>query len=77
VRYVLEQHSPEEPRPVKLVDGYDIMNIFGISPGPQVGKLLEVVCEAQAAGEVSSREAALDLIKKLLEKQNSIEEKED
>ena len=77
VRYVLEQHSPEEPRSPKLVDGHDIMNIFGISPGPQVGKLLEVVREAQAAGEVTTREAALVLIKQLLEKQNSIEEKED
>jgi poly(A) polymerase len=70
VRYVLEQHSPEESRPAKLVDGHDIINIFGISPGPKVGKLLEAVREAQAVGEVASREAALGLIKKLLEKQN-------
>jgi poly(A) polymerase len=70
VRYVLEQNLPEEPRPPKLIDGYDIMNIFSISPGPQVGKLLDAVREAQAAGEVTTREAALDLIKQLLEKQN-------
>jgi poly(A) polymerase len=70
VRYVLEQHSQEEPRLAKLVDGHDIMNIFGIGPGPQVGELLEAVHEAQATGEATTREAALDLIKKLLEKQN-------
>jgi hypothetical protein len=70
VRYVLEQHSQEEPRLAKLVDGHDIMNIFGIGPEPQVGELLEAVHEAQATGEATTREAALDLIKKLLEKQN-------
>jgi poly(A) polymerase len=77
VRYVLEQHSQEEPRRAKLVDGHDIMNIFGISPGPPVGELLEAVQEAQATGEVSTREAALDLIKKLLEKQNNSEDQRD
>jgi poly(A) polymerase len=75
VTYVLEQHSQEEPRPLKLVDGHDIINIFGISPGPEVGKLLEAVREAQAAGELATRKAALDLIKQLLKKQNSIEGK--
>jgi poly(A) polymerase len=77
VRYVLEQHSQEEPRLAKLVDGHDIINIFGISPGPPVGELLEAVHEAQATGEVTTREAALDLIKKLLEKQNNSEDQED
>jgi poly(A) polymerase len=74
VKHVMEQHLKEEPRPVKLVDGHDIINIFGISPGPQVGELLEAVREAQAAGEVTGRETALALLKNLLEKQDRIEE---
>ena len=76
MRYILEQHWPEEPHPARLIDGHDIMNIFGIKPGPKVGKLLEAVREAQAAGEVTTRETALVLIKNLLEKQDSIEEEE-
>jgi poly(A) polymerase len=61
VEYVLAQHFEQERLviPAKLVDGYDIMNIFGLSPGPRIGQLLEAVREAQASGEVTNREEAL------------------
>ena len=45
--------------PPKLVDGDDLMSALGIPPGPRVGELLELVREAQAAGEVSTREDAI------------------
>ncbi len=48
--------------PPKLVDGHDIINIFGISPGPRVGEVLEAVREAQASGEIKNREEALAFI---------------
>jgi poly(A) polymerase len=66
VAYVLSQRPVEEKRPVRLIDGYDIMNIFGLGPGPQVGELLELVQEAQAAGEVTSKDEALILVKQLI-----------
>ncbi|MFC1948790.1 CCA tRNA nucleotidyltransferase [Chloroflexota bacterium] len=68
VGYVVGKRFEQENivSPPKLVDGYDIINIFGVSPGPKVGELLEVVREAQASGEVATREEALALIEKEL-----------
>ena len=43
------------------VDGHDLMRELGMEPGPEVGRLLEVVREAAFAGEVSSRAEALAL----------------
>jgi hypothetical protein len=61
VEYILAQHFEQERLviPAKLVDGHDIINIFGLSPGPRIGQLLEAVREAQASGEVTNREEAL------------------
>jgi poly(A) polymerase len=47
--------------PPALLDGDDLMREFGLPPGPQIGKLLEVLREAQATGEVTSRAQALAL----------------
>jgi poly(A) polymerase len=68
VDYVIGQHFEQENivHPSKLVDGYDIINIFSMSPGPEVGELLEAVREAQASGEVTTREQALSFIKEVL-----------
>lgn len=68
VDYVIRQRIEKEKIiiPPKLVSGYDIMNILGGSPGPVVGKALEAVREAQAAGEVVTRQEALAFVKKLL-----------
>ncbi len=65
VEYVLAQHFEQERRvvPPKLVSGHDIINIFGLSPGPRVGQALEAVREAQASGEVATREEAIDYIR--------------
>ena len=42
------------------------MDIFNLNPGPEVGKLLEEVKEAQAAGEITTREQAVAYVKHLL-----------
>jgi poly(A) polymerase len=67
VEYVLT-HFEEEGLsvPPKLVDGHDLIETFGLSPGPRVGELLEAVREAQAAGEVTTRQEALHYIKSVL-----------
>ncbi len=66
--YVLDQHFDQESlvAPPKLIDGHDIMNIFSISPGPKIGELLEAVREAQASGELTTKEEAISYIKRLL-----------
>ena len=62
--YVLLKHLEEGSitRPTRLIDGHDIINIFAMSPGPHVGEILEAVREAQASGEVITRQEALDYI---------------
>ncbi len=68
VEYVIGQCFQEESlvSPPKLVDGHDLINIFGMSPGPRIGELLEVVREAQAVGELTTRGEALSYIDCLL-----------
>jgi len=68
VEYVLCQRFQEESlvSPPKLVDGHDLINIFGMSPGPRIGEVLEVVREAQAVGELTTKEEALSYIERLL-----------
>ncbi|MBN1161162.1 MAG: CCA tRNA nucleotidyltransferase [Dehalococcoidales bacterium] len=66
--YVLDKHFvvKDTAAPPKILDGHDIMSIFNLEPGPKVGKLLEELREAQAAGEISTREEAMAYIKRLL-----------
>ena len=68
VRYVLEEHYKQEKitLPPKLVDGNDMMDIFGLKPGPRLGELLEIVKEAHATGELTTREEALQYIHNVL-----------
>jgi poly(A) polymerase len=69
VEYVLTKHDEQEKlvTPAKLVSGYDLIDVFNIKPGPRMGQLLEVVREAQASGEVSTREEALAYVRAKLE----------
>jgi len=68
VNYVLTQRFEQEALviPPKLVSGHDFINIFGMSPGPKIGEFLEQVREAQASGELASREEALTYIRESL-----------
>jgi hypothetical protein len=50
-----------------VITGHDIMEAVSLSPGPEVGLLLDVVREAQAAGAVTTKEEAIDLVKTRLE----------
>lgn len=55
--------------PPRLVTGHDIMAALGIGPGPDVGRLLRAVEEAQEAGDVTTREEALSLVRRLAARQ--------
>jgi poly(A) polymerase len=69
VDYVLAQHAEQEKlvTPARLVTGHDLINIFNMKPGPRMGQLLESVREAQASGELATREEALAYIRERLE----------
>jgi len=68
VDYVISQQAAMEggEKPSRLIDGHDLINIFGMQPGPRMGELLEAVREARAAGEIDSREAALAWVREWL-----------
>jgi tRNA nucleotidyltransferase/poly(A) polymerase len=53
--------------PAPLLDGHDIIQIFRLPSGPHIGQLLDSLMEAQAAGEVETREQAIGYIDMLLE----------
>jgi len=49
--------APELVQPVPLLNGHDLVAL-GLSPGPRIGALLAALREAQAAGEITTREEA-------------------
>jgi poly(A) polymerase len=70
VAYVIHQRVTEQrvTAPARLVRGDDLIAALGIEPGPEVGRLLSEIEEAQAAGEVTTREEALALARKRVDR---------
>ncbi len=68
VTYVLKEHFQQKKvaPPAKLVDGNDLINVFGMKPGAKIGELLEEIREAQATGELTTREEALAYVRNYL-----------
>ncbi len=66
IAHVLGRRHEEEAivRPTRLLTGDDLMVALAIEPGPEVGRLLAVLEEAQASGEVTSRQDALAFIRR-------------
>jgi poly(A) polymerase len=67
VGYILSQKEESIVAPPKLIDGHDLIEHFDLKPSPQIGRLLEVVKEAQGAGEITTTEEALAFVQKQLE----------
>jgi tRNA nucleotidyltransferase/poly(A) polymerase len=64
VRLMLEnwfEKPAESIAPPILVNGDELMRALQLAPGPKVGEMLELIREAQAMGEVTTREQALTL----------------
>jgi putative nucleotidyltransferase with HDIG domain len=66
LRYRFEQYR-EVVKPTPLLDGHDVMAATGIRPGPRLGQVLRHIEEAQAAGEVATREQALAVARELVD----------
>jgi putative nucleotidyltransferase with HDIG domain len=56
----------EEASTPPLIKGDDLMRELGIAPGPLLGRLLALVGEAQAGGDITTRDEALDLARRHL-----------
>jgi poly(A) polymerase len=72
INYILAEHGEQQERisPVKIIDGHDLIDVFGLSPGPLLGRLLVQVQEARASGELKTKEEALALVRKELSVRN-------
>ncbi len=53
-------------KPPLLLDGNQLMKELGLSPGREIGRLLTLIQEAQAAGEISTRSQAVELARQHL-----------
>jgi len=49
-----------------LITGGDIVRVFGVAPGPVVGRLLRRVDEAWTDGEITTPEQATEYVRALL-----------
>jgi tRNA nucleotidyltransferase/poly(A) polymerase len=57
----------ESVKPQPLLQGGDLIQSFGLKPGPLIGRLLELLEEAQVAGEIQTREEALVMARKAID----------
>jgi tRNA nucleotidyltransferase/poly(A) polymerase len=55
-------------KPESLITGSDLISEFSIEPGPEIGRILEALREAQAAGQVTTRLEALEFAASLIGK---------
>ncbi|MGB9672957.1 MAG: HD domain-containing protein [Anaerolineales bacterium] len=60
------EKKPQLIKPARLLNGNDLMEMLGLPPGPQIGKLLEAIQEAQVSGEIADQSQALELARHLL-----------
>ena len=65
LHYMLGQYfdRPATVKPIKVVTGQDVMHVLNLKPGPQVGRVLDAVAEAQVEGKIKTRKDALAFIK--------------
>jgi hypothetical protein len=47
--------------PPPLVTGHDLMRVLSLPTGPEIGRLLGLISEAQATGEIQTAEQAIGL----------------
>ena len=75
VAYILQlgAQPPDSPHKSRLVTGHDLMEQLQLGPGPVIGRLMDRIHEAQATGEVASREDAIALAQETLNQCNETE----
>lgn len=59
-------HFNQIIHPPKIIDGNDLINEFNLPPGKNIGRLLEIVVEAQVIGAIHTKKQAIKLIDELL-----------
>ena len=65
LRFYLEARETLKPLP-KLLDGNDVMKILNIKPSKKLGEIMEALHEAQISGDVTTKDHAVEFVKKLV-----------
>ncbi len=60
-------HKETYIQPARLVSGSDLIELLQVQPGPQMGELLGAIHEAQAVGDISTRDDALTFAREWLD----------
>jgi len=58
----LKREEDEEKKKVRLINGYDLINL-GLKPGPIFKKILQEIEDLYLEGKVKNREEALTYVK--------------
>ena len=58
-----QREGPALLDPPRLVTGEEVQRLLGIGPGPQVGRVLAAIRQAQVDGKVRTREEAVGVVK--------------
>jgi poly(A) polymerase len=61
-QHYFEKHE-EAVKPPPLLNGRDLIDLLGMEPGQEFGRILRLVEENQAAGEINNREEALQFVR--------------
>ena len=62
---IAEKEDSTERTSKKIIDGNDLMKELGLSEGPKVGEILDLIEEKQAQGKISNYQQALEYAEKL------------
>jgi len=58
----------EESPPKPFLNGRDLMDLFELQPGHQIGRILRYLADLQAAGEITSVYEAISAARKFLDR---------
>jgi putative nucleotidyltransferase with HDIG domain len=71
IRILMEaywEQNQEKVAPPTLLNGDELIRVFNLEPGPQIGRLLEAIRESQASGEVHDYDDAIKFARTFLER---------
>jgi poly(A) polymerase len=57
----------EESPPKPFLNGRDLMDLFGLQPGSQIGRILRYLAELQAAGDITSIDEAISAAREFID----------
>jgi poly(A) polymerase len=59
-------HFDDVVSPIKLLNGNDLIEKFGLKPGRELGEMLEKIREEQAVGAIFEKRAAIKFAEKMI-----------